>query len=1299
MTLVEIMIVVVVLGVILGAVLLLLTKGTNEFHFSRRQNELDIAGRQALDAMTSSIIWAGYMPHGGWEDSNWHPVVTAQESIFVFYADWNPFKVLQPTDYRTVSLNSEGRIEISDGDGNVMNESGYNITDLRFNYLDEGGNNLGSNVDSLIQRDMIRHIQIEIELTEEYADQVYQTVMKTTVSPRNLGINHDINPGFYPQNEPEGRIVFNVDSDTTGISPLPDANQQAMINRLSFWGYTLTLLTDSLIPYYDYTSVNLLVLRNMQSGSHTFKTFTDSLTVPIVTMTAQDAVQLFGMGTTAGSMLEDTLKVEVPSHPVNRHLNGKFVMYTENAGNSVLSGFATTPDTTVFLTGVGLSDTYSGVSVIRDHNEAMRRIHFSPWEATKYTAGDGWRFFRNVIEWSTYIPNSHHQELSTMEDFEGTQPTETLISIWDDPINPITIEDTIPVYTEDFESFPIGPSDWTLVEGGTAGRCGAISESGNKFLRMDRYPAGTNLRNFAVWTTDLSAYNENSDDLVFRVDTYKGTSEGNPGANDGIFFLDTDFSMDTVVTVDFENRANGDLTFWDDVNGRHRIHEPSGWSGDGKFVTLDSRISGQSASNRMMVEVSTTGHVTGEKINITYRFHDHNDASSPQDFLGWNASGDVTGTFDQIELLDPSSYSNDAWTERTVSFTPATMPNPIYLLFGQQGNQPADDFTSRGGISLDNIIVSIGHDDSLFTKIGDPSLSPGWNRVSIDLDDAAVSSGVQFASSFGTVLSQEGSGSWNNFGRSWDNSQICILKDMISAAGWSHGELVSASQGYTGVDDWSIEDLGSGDYCWGLRGKDSTSYSAHSYCYLQTPDITIPDNATSVELSFKHNFNTADNNAGGYIMISVDGGIWNVLPYSAYSGACGNEHPAASGQEIFYGNAGNWQTEYFDLSTYADHSVRFRFIFGANNSMSGGDWKLNDFNITGNISGWNVSSVDFLATTHTGANTWTYNDVDIYMSYCPDTVFAGGGTWNTDNMQLVAENLSPVVTWNATDSLWYSFALDTVFFLPENQSMMIKVMNHNATVSTNSYNWGSIQTTGNTARNASGSAPPTSLSMGTYLPVIRVNTNTGPLNTSATGFNSSDIPLDSQHLFSDFEGIYSPSNLGSTALTNWTHGGTGDDWEFDKPVFTPDVDPYLTMENDNFIAGTDLTDDGYYGDNSRYWLVSEGYKMPDSIPTSVVLRYFRCVRLAPLDLGFVYLAFSDTPAAPDSLSADWILVRTYSGENQDYWNYEDVYVTSEFIQAAAANKEYFFVRYILDSNGSNALGGWNLDNVQFLGSD
>ena len=114
-----------------------------------------------------------------------------------------------------------------------------------------------------------------------------------------------------------------------------------------------------------------------------------------------------------------------------------------------------------------------------------------------------------------------------------------------------------------------------------------------------------------------------------------------------------------------------------------------------------------------------------------YRFHDHGDLSSSNDFLGWNSTGSITGSYDQVALLNPEGYSDDQWTDRSVTFTPSVMPNPLYLVFGQQGNQPAVDFTSDGGISLDNILVSIGQNDSIFTKIGDPSSLPGWQRVSL----------------------------------------------------------------------------------------------------------------------------------------------------------------------------------------------------------------------------------------------------------------------------------------------------------------------------------------------------------------------------------------------------------------------------------------------------------------------------------------------------------------------------------------------------------------------------------------
>ena len=100
------------------------------------------------------------------------------------------------------------------------------------------------------QRDKIRHIQIRIELESEYAGNVYTTVMFTTVTPRNLGISHNIDPSFGGWPEIKGNVAFNV--PTIDSLPAPTADDILMINRLSLWGYTVSLLTDSDLEFYDY---------------------------------------------------------------------------------------------------------------------------------------------------------------------------------------------------------------------------------------------------------------------------------------------------------------------------------------------------------------------------------------------------------------------------------------------------------------------------------------------------------------------------------------------------------------------------------------------------------------------------------------------------------------------------------------------------------------------------------------------------------------------------------------------------------------------------------------------------------------------------------------------------------------------------------------------------------------------------------------------------------------------------------------------------------------------------------------
>ena len=119
MTLIELVIVIGILGVLFTAVYMFFVKGTEQFHFARRQNHLATTGRLALEVLTDEIVWAGYMPYGGWTEEQWEPVEAATETIFDYYADRDGNKALTDTDYRNIYLDtSENILHITD-DGSM----------------------------------------------------------------------------------------------------------------------------------------------------------------------------------------------------------------------------------------------------------------------------------------------------------------------------------------------------------------------------------------------------------------------------------------------------------------------------------------------------------------------------------------------------------------------------------------------------------------------------------------------------------------------------------------------------------------------------------------------------------------------------------------------------------------------------------------------------------------------------------------------------------------------------------------------------------------------------------------------------------------------------------------------------------------------------------------------------------------------------------------------------------------------------------------------------------------------------
>ena len=427
MTLVEIMIVLTVLLVVFGAVFLFFTRGSEEFDFSRKQNELITIGRLALEEVTDIILYAGYMPGSQWGNDEWHPVVLADSTEFEFYADYDGDGALEDHDYRNITISDE-RFLVTD-QGDYSRNIGSNIDSLDFGYLDELGNPLPEPLSEL-DRDLVRHIQIHLVLTDTYRNTEYSTEVSTTISPRNLGLNHNIDPAFMPPDPLQGTVVFNVCGADT--NPAPNTDEMLMINRMIDWGLTVIPLTDHQMGIFDFRNeeCDLIVLRHRDSTAvfphpslfYAYAGNKDTLHIPVVTLNANDAKDIFDMGYKAIEMSVDSMTPANDWHPVNRHLPegyDTFEVYNTLIGGqqSVLDSLNyVTPGDTV-LTYPGTLSPLSGIAV-RDENASKRVVHFSAYNATHYTHG-GWQIFYNVIKWNVGSPSHTLGVLIEEEDFES----------------------------------------------------------------------------------------------------------------------------------------------------------------------------------------------------------------------------------------------------------------------------------------------------------------------------------------------------------------------------------------------------------------------------------------------------------------------------------------------------------------------------------------------------------------------------------------------------------------------------------------------------------------------------------------------------------------------------------------------------------------------------------------------------------------------------------------------------------------------------------------------------------------
>ncbi|MBN1434540.1 prepilin-type N-terminal cleavage/methylation domain-containing protein [Candidatus Fermentibacterales bacterium] len=1308
MTLVELIVVIMILGVVLAGIYLIFLRTTEHYHFGRRQSELDISGRHTLERVTDELIWAGYMPYGGWDDDEWHPITIASQDEVQFYADFRPFGSLQPEDTVSISLNTlDKRVQFQDAAGSTWFE-GFNIDLLAFNYLDQSGREIQG--DPLVfpdSTDLVRHIQVDLTLSDIYAGNFYQTMMHTTVSPRNLGINHNINPAFWPPPPPGGIIIFNVASPDTQ----PSFDESEQIEYLLLRGFTVQIIADDEVPTFDFSTADLLVIHN-EGGVHTHQSVLDSLRLPIVTMNPYIGIE-FGIGwdyhllpvppaTVSGGedINDDGIWRLNPDHEVmiwslpDPTADPWVLLYdTTGAQTFILNtdsvyGAGWFPDSLLAVKGPNADEFDATVAVVAEDDSLMRRVFFGCHDATAYNH-DGWDLFYNVIVWGMMGPQQPPEPgdpITELEDFEGTGPGPTVVTLWDDPIIPNFGADTTIIYMEDFED-PLG-LEWNLVSLSSAGRI----QVGSGIMSMDRTGPGAATRNLAALTVDLSAYSELTDELLLIY--HSRTHEGAADANDGVFFRDlSNYQVDTLYLEDFTSPPGDNPEFWGDLFGRWRRHNT--WAGDGYFVTLDTRTSGNWAVNRMMVELNTSGFVN-DQVFLDFDFEDHNEQSTSGDagdFVGYNDHGIINGPVGLFEDLDPGAYADGVWHHRTVNvhdyLNPSSLPDPLYIVFGHAGDEMAIGPAANGGLSFDNIMVTgAGYADTTYDRFAIPGAAGGWVYNVVDLDDAAILHGQTFDADFEMVFSQYGGNPIPTEGRDWDNVKIGIAGAGAAVDGWTHGMM----PGY-GTDDWDPQLVSPPlDYAWTSWKNVASSYSPDCYCWLQSPEITIPGWITSPTLTFEHDYSFETGDDGGYMLISVNGGAWTPLTAAsglAYTGVATADNPIPDGTEIFTDASGGWVTETVDLTPYIGNDVRFRFILGSDAADEDGGWALDNFHAEGIGTGYIIHTIDFYAV-DSALDPW--NHFDVYLGTTASSDFTVSGELNKAAMQLSADD----ATLDVSATGWKSIPLDVPFALPAGTNLTLKIELSNAATGMNNTWWQCLDTGAISQCRHAGSdlGDPASLSLEYYKPNVILHSYAGVLSV-ATGTSQRELyPLCDNYLFNDFEAIYTATELGTTGA-DWYHEGTNDDWEIGWPLFVPAPDPVPPPSCGAHVAGNDLTDDGFYVDDAWSWMRSPAYPMAAALAyDTVFVRFDRCLRLEGLDNGFLQLAFTTDPGLPTT-SLDWQVIRSYVGENHSIYETEEVDMTSDFNDNA--DSTFYMLRFVLDSGPWFSRGGWNLDNIQVFG--
>jgi Zn-dependent metalloprotease len=145
---------------------------------------------------------------------------------------------------------------------------------------------------------------------------------------------------------------------------------------------------------------------------------------------------------------------------------------------------------------------------------------------------------------------------------------------------------------------------------------------------------------------------------------------------------------------------------------------------------------------------------------------------------------------------------------------------------------------------------------------------------------------------------------------------------------------------------------------------------------LESPTITMPNYTTGTfDLAFNHNVATETDYDGGNIKYSLDGGVWTLLPasafiYNAYNKTLNNtnnDNPMM-GEDAFSGSDENsndsvWGTSIIDLSSLgvvATSTIQLRWEFGSDGCNGNDGWYIDEIVVYNCAEALSINDFNFL---------------------------------------------------------------------------------------------------------------------------------------------------------------------------------------------------------------------------------------------------------------------------------------------------------------------------------------------------